>query len=171
MNAYAKGQPCEAAGPNHPENENKLCRYEEPHNHGGFDCDKTCPCRKSNISMPSKPLAGTDGDDLPDEPVATRHAIIGINTQVSDVWNVLKLSGSDDNSFPLQIFKVEPADTSDPDVADTATSTLTMRNLDVIVGLSMALKAAIEEHLAVVPEEHKQSHIDYVTNLLGWIKD
>ena len=46
---YADGVPCEAAGPNHPENANKWCRYEEPHNHGSFDCATSCPCRQSQV--------------------------------------------------------------------------------------------------------------------------
>lgn len=27
------------------QSENEWCRYQEPHEHGSFDCDKTCPCR------------------------------------------------------------------------------------------------------------------------------
>jgi hypothetical protein len=26
--------------------ENEWCCYQEPHKHGSFDCDKTCPCRQ-----------------------------------------------------------------------------------------------------------------------------
>ena len=34
--AYFKGA-CTAANP--------MCHYQEPHDHGGFDCDPSCPCR------------------------------------------------------------------------------------------------------------------------------
>lgn len=27
--------------------ENEWCAYQEPHEHGGFACDETCPCRSS----------------------------------------------------------------------------------------------------------------------------
>jgi len=34
---YEAGTPCT--------NGNIWCTYEEPHNHGTFDCDDECPCR------------------------------------------------------------------------------------------------------------------------------
>lgn len=46
---FATGKPCDANGPN-GSGSNKWCRYEEPHKHGSFDCDSSCPCRQSQGS-------------------------------------------------------------------------------------------------------------------------
>lgn len=40
--AFHQGVDCQS--------ENEWCRYQEPHEHGGFACDETCPCRDESTA-------------------------------------------------------------------------------------------------------------------------
>jgi hypothetical protein len=40
--AYHQGVDCQS--------ENEWCNYREPHEHGGFACEPTCPCRDREIA-------------------------------------------------------------------------------------------------------------------------
>lgn len=44
-------------------NGNPWCVYPEPHKHGGFACDETCPCRglETNARGAAKVLRGESG--------------------------------------------------------------------------------------------------------------
>ena len=44
-------------------NGNPWCVYPEPHEHGGFACDETCPCRgpEANARAAAKILDGKGG--------------------------------------------------------------------------------------------------------------
>lgn len=52
---FATGKPCDADGPNSL-GSNKWCRYEEPHKHGSYACDRSCPCRRPVDDNPSTTL-------------------------------------------------------------------------------------------------------------------
>lgn len=123
--------------------------------------------RKSTSLPDERPPGIAEG-----EVVDSRRAYIGLNTGISEVWNVMPLAGSEDNSFELRLFGVETItdENRQPSYADDAVADLEASIADMGTGLAMALKDVLTKQIGT-PEEPKPANVKWARELLAWIGD